>query len=161
MLKLIEQGDYTALNIFIATRAIIILACWLFTSMSCIIDMWSGVSTAKALGEKVSSKGYRRTIAKIGEYVKVLIFALMFDMLGMLLPFYSLPFASMVCAIAILGIECSSVIENSRRKKSHAAEVPEMVKRIVKAATAEQGQQVLNKILELTTKTECANESAT
>ena len=64
------------------------------------------------------------------------------------LSFYVLPFTTILCTIAIICIEGKSVIENSHRKQAHAAEVPNMVKQIVEAATSEQGADVLKKIIE-------------
>ena len=152
MLELIELKDYDALTFYITVRVCITLVCWFFVMCACLIDFWSGTSTAKALGESLHSHGLRRTIVKIGEYWRVLIFTLMFDMLGALLPFYSLPFATMLCAIGIICIEARSVIENSQRKHSHAAEVPDMVKQIVEAATSEQGAEVLSTISDMLSK---------
>ena len=152
MLELIELRDYNALTFYITVRVCITLVCWFFVMCACLVDFWSGTSTAKALGESLHSHGLRRTIVKIGEYWRVLIFTLMFDMLGALLPFYSLPFATMLCAIGIICIEARSVIENSQRKHSHAAEVPDMVKKIVEAATSEQGAEVLSAISDMLSK---------
>lgn len=147
MLELIETRNYDALIFFIAVRVIIILICWAFMTISCIVDFWSGTTTAKALGEKLQSHGFRRTIIKIGDYVRVLCFALMFDALGSLLPFYAIPFGTILCTIAIICIEGKSVIENSRRKKAHAADIPDIVKQIVQATTAKQGSEIIDKLI--------------
>lgn len=147
MLELIETKDYEALAFFIAIRVIIILICWVFMTLSCIVDFWSGTTTAKALGEKLQSHGFRRTIIKIGDYVRVLCFALMFDALGSLLPFYAIPFGTILCTVAIICIEGKSVIENSRRKKAHAADIPDIVKQIVQATTAKQGSEIIDKLI--------------
>ena len=147
MLELIEAKDLEALTFFIAVRAVIIVICWIFSIIACIVDFWSGTLTAKILGEKLMSHGFRRTIIKIGDYARVLMFALMVDALGSLLSFYILPFATMLCALAILCIEGKSVLENSKRRKAHAGDVPDMIKQIIQAATAEQGNEVLNKII--------------
>ena len=147
MLELIETKDYEALTFFIAVRVIIILICWVFMTLSCIVDFWSGTTTAKALGEKLQSHGFRRTIIKIGDYVRVLCFALMFDALGSLLPFYAIPFGTILCTVAIICIEGKSVIENSRRKKAHAADIPDIVKQIVQATTVKQGSEIIDKLI--------------
>lgn len=152
MLELIELKDFSALAFYITVRVCITLVCWFFAMCACLVDFWSGTSTAKALGESLHSHGLRRTIVKIGEYWRVLIFALMFDILGALLPFYSLPFATILGTIAIICIEGRSVVENSHRKQAHAAEVPGMVKDIVEATTSEQGAQVLKAITEVLSK---------
>ena len=148
MLELIEHKNIDGLIFYTSIRICITLVCWFFVICSCLVDFWSGTSTAKALGENLQSHGFRRTVIKIGDYWRVLIFALMFDILGAFLPFYVLPFSTILCTIAIICIEGRSVIENSSRKKAHAAEVPDMVRQIVEAATSEQGTEVLKKIAE-------------
>ena len=153
MLDFIETRDIDGLLFYAVIRICITLVCWFFVICSCLVDFWSGTNTAKALGESLQSHGFRRTIIKIGDYWRVLIFALMFDILGAFLPFYVLPFTTILCTISIICIEGKSVIENSGRKKAHAAEVPDMVKAIVEAATSEQGAEVLNKIAEGLSKT--------
>lgn len=149
MLELIEAKDLEALMFFITVRVVIIIICWIFSTIACIVDFWSGTLTAKILGEKLMSHGFRRTIVKIGDYARVLMFAFMVDVLGSLLSFYILPFATMLCALAILCIEGKSVLENSKRRKTHAADVPDIVKKIVQAATAEQGHEILNEITKI------------
>ena len=95
------------------------------------------------------SHGFRRTITKISSYWQVLIFALMFDILGAFLSFYYLPFLTMVSTLAIIIIEGRSVIENSQRKKSHAAQIPEVVADIIKAATSEDADKAYKRIVQL------------
>lgn len=146
MLELIEQKNFDGLVFYIAVRIVIVLICWIFTVVANLIDFWSGTTTAKALGEGLMSHGFRRTVVKVGDYVRVMLFALMFDMLGSLLSFYVIPFATILCTIAILWIEGKSVVENSRRKKAHAADVPEIVKQIVQCATTEKGLEIFNKL---------------
>lgn len=149
MLELIEAKNIDALMFFIAIRVGIILICWIFMILSSIVDFWSGTTTAKALGQALMSHGFRKTITKIGDYVRLMLFALMFDILGSLLSFYIIPFATILCTIAVIYIEGKSVVENSKRKKAHAADVPDIVKKIVQAATAEQGHKILNEITKI------------
>ncbi len=152
MLELIELKQFDALAFYVIVRVCITLVCWFFVMCACLVDFWSGTSTAKVLGESLHSHGFRRTVVKIGEYWKVLLFTLMFDILGALLPFYSIPFATVLCAIAIVCIEGRSVLENSKRKKAHAAEVPDMVKQIIEATTSEQGKETLDAIANMLSK---------
>ena len=149
MLELIEAKNIDALMFFIAIRVGIILVCWFFMVVSSIVDFWSGITTAKALGQALMSHGFRRTITKIGDYVRLMLFALMFDVLGSLLSFYIVPFATILCTVAIIYIEGKSVVENSKRKKAHAAEVPDIVRKIVQAATVEQGHEIFNEIAKI------------
>lgn len=147
MLELIELKDADALVFYVLIRICITLICWSFVIFACLVDFWSGTSTARAIGEKLQSSGFRRTITKIGDYWRVLIFTLMFDILGSFLSFYVLPFTTILCSVAIICIEAKSVIENSARKKSHVAELPDMIGNIVNATTSEQGAEVLNMII--------------
>ena len=158
MLELIEAKNIDALMFFIAIRVGIILVCWFFMVVSSIVDFWSGTTTAKALGQALMSHGFRRTVTKIGDYVRLMLFALMFDILGSLLSFYIIPFATVLCTVAIIYIEGKSVVENSKRKKAHAAEVPDIVKQIVQATTAEQGHEILNEITKIISLNDKKNE---
>ena len=88
-----------------------------------------------------------RWATKVVDYYRVLSFGLLFDLIGSFFDFYAMPFVSVLGALAVIAIECLSVIENSRRKKSHAADVPEMVKKIVQCATTDDGQKVLDMIV--------------
>lgn len=146
MLELINAKDVDGLLFFIAIRVGIILICWIFMVLGCIIDFWSGTTTAKALGQPLMSHGFRRTVTKIGDYVRLMLFALMFDMLGSLFSFYKIPVATILCTIAIIYIEGKSVVENSKRKKAHAADVPEVVKQMAQADNVEKILELLKKI---------------
>lgn len=149
MLELIETHQYDHLVYYIMVRAVIVLVCWIFMAASNIVDFFSGINTARALGQKLKSHAFRRTITKIRDYAQIMLFALMFDALGSLLPFYAVPFATMLCTLAVMCIEGKSVIENSRRKKAHAGEIPDILRQIVEATTQEQGKDILKRIAEL------------
>ena len=146
MLELIEAKNIDALMFFIAIRVGIILVCWFFMVVSSIVDFWSGTTTAKALGQALMSHGFRRTVTKIGDYVRLMLFALMFDILGSLLSFYIVPFATILCTIAVIYIEGKSVVENSKRKKAHAADVPDKVKKIVQAVSQKDAEIILEQL---------------
>lgn len=146
MFELIEQRNMEAIACYLIVRMAIVMICWTFVFFANILDFWSGRDTAKALGEPIDSKGYRRTFVKIGEYYRVLIFLLLFDLIGSLFEFYKLPFATLLGSVAVIAIELKSVIENSRRKKSHSAEIPEIIKEIVQCTTTAKGEEILKRI---------------
>lgn len=146
MFELLEKQDMEAIVNYLLIRMAIVLICWAFVFVANFVDFWSGRDTAKAIGEHIDSKGYRRTFVKIGDYYRVLIFALLFDLIGSLFTFYKLPFASILGSISVIAIELASVLENSKRKKSHAAEIPTIVKRIIQCATAKEGEKILDEI---------------
>lgn len=149
MFEIIQSGDYHALGEYVVIRISITLVCWLFMVLATLFDFWSGISTARSLNEPLMSHGFRRTITKISDYWRVLLFALMFDILGAFLSFYYLPFLTMLCTLAIIIIEARSVIENSNRKRSHAAQVPGVVEDIVKAITEEEAKAAVKNIIHL------------
>ena len=135
-----------AIACYLIVRLAIIMICWTFVFIANIIDFWSGRDTAKALGEPIDSKGYRRTFVKIGDYYRVLMFLLLFDLIGSLFEFYKLPFATLLGSVAVIAIELKSVIENSRRKKSHSAEIPQIIKEIIQCSTTAKGEEILKRI---------------
>lgn len=147
MFDLIQSGDLHGLVGYVMIRVSITLVCWGFMIAACLIDFWSGISTARALHEPLMSHGFRRTFVKIGEYWRVMLFALLFDILGAFLSFYYLPFATMLCTASVLFIEGRSVIENSRRKKSSAADVVEVSRKIAEATTNDEVKAVIADII--------------
>ena len=147
MFDLIQSGDLHGLGGYVMIRVSITLVCWGFMIAACLIDFWSGISTARALHEPLMSHGFRRTFVKIREYWRVMLFALLFDILGAFLSFYYLPFATMLCTASVLFIEGRSVIENSRRKKSSAADVVEVSRKIAEATTKDEVKAVITDII--------------
>lgn len=146
MLEYITAENWSALQNDIVLRIAIILVCWGMMVASSFIDLWSGVDAAKACGEKIQSNGLRRTVSKLGDYFRIELFFLMFDGLGSLISWYELPYASMVGALAIILIEGKSVVENSRKKKSSAANIPDIIKTIVNASNVDQAKAIINQL---------------
>lgn len=146
MFELIEDRNMEAIACYLIVRMAIVLICWAFVFCANILDFWSGRDTARALGEAIDSKGYRRTFVKIGDYYRVLMFLLLFDLIGTLFEFYKLPFATILGSVSVIAIELKSVIENSRRKKSHSAEIPEIIKEIIQCSTTSKGEEILKRI---------------
>lgn len=146
MYELLKMHDMEAVIDHLVGGFIVILICWTFVLLANILDFCSGRNTARALGEKIDSKGARRTFTKVVDYYRVLSFGLLFDLIGSFFYFYAMPFVSVLGALAVISIECLSVIENSRRKKSRAADVPEMVKKIIDCDTVDKAKQILEGI---------------
>lgn len=111
MLELIQQEDWHGLTVYVAVRVAIVLICWVFLAMATFIDMYYGRKAAKAAGEGLRSRKYRRTFNKIGDYIRVMVFALMFDFLAGLFTWYVAPFATVVYTISAVLIEFISVRE--------------------------------------------------
>lgn len=143
-----EQLDLDIVNRytrdFIVVYVALIIFTWLCNVLAVLIDLWSGIEKAKAKGEEISSGGLRRTITKISDYWKVQAFGLMVDAFGSL--FYACPIASMLVGLGILIIEARSVIENLREKKASAAELPNILAKIITAKNKEQAMRILESI---------------
>lgn len=125
---------------------IILFICSLLPVFAALFDLWTGIDAAKANKERISSHALRRTVSKIVDYLRVIIFGLFIDVLGLFFPWYILPYCVIVCTLGILLIEGKSVIENLRRKKSHAAEVLDAVQEIIKAATEKDAEKIIEQL---------------
>ena len=117
--------------------------------MAVCMDLWAGVDSARARGEKINSGGFRRTIGKLGDYWRIQVMALIFDMIGSCIPWYEYPYASMIVTAAIVLIEGRSVWENERAKKGNVAKLPAAIRDIINCTTAKSAEELLKKIKEL------------
>ena len=124
----------------------IVLALWILMFIAVLVDLWSGIEKAKARNEYVDSGGFRRTFTKMGEYWRVLAMLLLVDIIGNICPWYSFPFASVLGTIAVIAIELRAVIENLRAKHSSAADIPEMIKRIIQCTDREKASELFEEI---------------
>ena len=79
---------------------------------------------------------------------------MLIDVLGLFFPWYSMPYAVLVITLGILCIEGRSVIENSRKKKSSAGEVLDIVTNIVECATKQDAEKLIRLIKEKSEKQE-------
>lgn len=68
------------------------------------------------------------------------------DTVGILFPFWAWPYLSIVACLSIIGIETKSVIEHAKKRKSHIAEIPGMVKDIIDCATEHEALDLLTRI---------------
>lgn len=146
MLHLIENGDMEAIKQYVIIRIAIILVCWVFVAVAVAVDFVSGRKTAKALGKPITSRGYRRSVTKLADYYKIMLFAIMGDIIGCLFDFYIVPFMTLMFVLAILFIEGKSLMEHSRERKTAAAEIPDIVKQIIQCSTSAKGQEILELI---------------
>lgn len=124
------------------------LLCWALTVGAILVDLWDGVYTARKLGEKLRSHKFRRTVQKMGEYWRVLLFGFAADTLGVMLPWWGLPYVTMCMAAALVVVEAKSVFEHFRRRKSCLAELPSLVSQIVECAAEKDAVRLLAAIRE-------------
>lgn len=124
----------------------IIFMCCVLVIVACFIDLWTGIDAARKNKEKIRSKALRRTITKILDYLRVIIFAVLIDVLGLTFPWYIIPYCAIVCTLGILIIEGKSVLENFNKKKSSAAQVAEMAEKIVECFDNETAEKIIKVI---------------
>lgn len=153
MFEIIINNDWDGLLIRLIIWAIVIIIAWIGMAVACFVDMWSGVTTARALGEKVHSHRLRETFQKIKDYAGVLLPFMFIDIIGSLFSFYFLPFFQILISAGSILIEGWSVLENKKRKKSHAALIPELAKEIVHCAREKDAEAIIETIQNISEKT--------
>ncbi len=124
----------------------VVLILWSLMIVAVLVDLWSGIEKAKARKEYVNSGGFRRTFAKVGEYWRVLAMLLLVDIIGNIFPWYSFPFASVLGTVAVIAIEFRSVIENLQEKHSAAAQIPDMIGRIIRCKDPARAAELLQEV---------------
>lgn len=126
----------------------IIFVCLVLIVAACLIDMWTGIDAARANKEKICSRPLRKTGTKIVDYYRLVMFFILIDILGLCFPWYTLPYGAVIGTAGVLFVEGFSVVENLRKKKSHAAEVADIAAKIVECLTPEEAQKLIKKIKE-------------
>lgn len=124
----------------------IIFMCCIITIAACFIDLWTGIDAARKNKETIKSKALRRTVAKIIDYLRVIMFAVLIDVLGLSFPWYAIPYCAVVCALGILIIEGKSVLENFNKKKSAAAKVVDVIETIINCTDNETAEKIIKAI---------------
>lgn len=137
-LKFIEQD--------IRGGIVIIFTCSILICIASLIDMWTGIDAARANKEKIRSKPLRKTGVKIVDYFRLIIIFVLIDILGLCFPWYNLPYGAIIGTAGVLFVEGFSVVENLRRKRSHAAEVADVAAKIVKCLTTEDAEKIIKMI---------------
>lgn len=126
----------------------IIFICLILICSVCMLDLWTGIDAARANRERICSRPLRKTGTKIVDYFRLLLFFIMIDILGLCFPWYNLPYGAIIGTLGVLIVEGLSVIENFKKKKSHAAEVADLAMRITECATPEEAQKIIKMIKE-------------
>ena len=124
----------------------IIFMCCILVIIACFIDLWTGIDAARKNKEQIRSKALRRTVAKILDYLRVVVFAVLIDVLGLTFPWYVIPYCAIICTLGILIIEGKSVLENFKKKKSCAADIVEVVETIINCTDNETAEKIIKAI---------------
>lgn len=96
-----------------------------------VADLLYAISAAKRLGEPVRSHKLRKTMQKILMYWGFQIVTVILGTIGLLFPWYNLPYLTILATLAIGIIEVKSFIECWRRRKDNMAKIPETVQEII------------------------------
>ena len=124
----------------------LIFICCVLVVLACLIDLWTGVDAARKNREKIKSRILRRTVAKILDYLRVVVFGVLIDILGLAFPWYAIPYAALVVTLGILLIEGKSVIENYHKSRSSAAKVVDMISTIIDCADNDTAEKIIRAI---------------
>lgn len=122
----------------------IIFICCILIVIAVLLDLDTGVRAARKNKEKIKSHMLRRTVTKILDYLRVLLFGVIIDILGLAFPWYSIPYCAIVVTLGEVLIEGKSVLENYQKTKSAASEIPDMLMKIIKASSKAEAQKILD-----------------
>lgn len=124
----------------------VIFGCCVFIIVAVLLDLDTGVKAARKNKERIYSHRLRRTVTKILDYLRVLLFGVMIDLLGLAFPWYAVPYCAILVTLGVVLIEAKSVLENYRKMKSAAAVLPTIIADIVDCATEEKAQKIIELI---------------
>ncbi|MFV0419331.1 MAG: phage holin family protein [Dysgonomonas sp.] len=88
---------------------------WLLVAIAISLDLISGWRKAKIRNEARTSFGLRRTVTKFVLYYALMLFAFMFDCIGMF--FFSDPYVTLIGAAFLIFIEGKSILERAHDKE--------------------------------------------
>lgn len=120
------------------------------STAACLIDLFSGVTTARYLGERLRSHRFRDTIFKITLYWAAQILSLLAGLiLALSTTLYNFPYLSALITLGILIVEGKSVCEHARRRRHGLAKVPEAIIDLARYAniTEAETRQIIAAIL--------------
>lgn len=124
----------------------IIFICCVLVVVACLIDLWTGIDAARKSKETIRSRILRRTVNKIVDYLRVVIFGILIDVLGLCFPWYAIPYCAIVVTLGILLIEGKSVIENFRKSRSSAARVVDVIEHIIECGDSDTAERIIRAI---------------
>lgn len=129
---------YLFLGIFLGVCILVITAI--------LLDLWDGVHTARKTNQRVHSHKLRVTIGKMSEYWRFIMIGFLMDCLGVVFSFYILPFVALVFGAGLIAVEAKSMFEHANRRKSHTAELPDIVSSIISAVDKKDAHRILERI---------------
>ena len=117
------------------------------------LDLWDGVHTAKVTNQRVHSHKLRVTIAKMSEYFRFILIGFLVDCIGFLFSPYTLPFVAVLFGVGLIIVEAKSMFEHANRRKSHAMQLPDIIRSIVECAHDKDAKKLVEQIQNLNAPT--------
>lgn len=111
-----------------------------------LLDLSTGLRAAKATKDKIRSNILRRTVTKILDYYHFLVAGIVIDVTGLAFDFYKVPYGAILVTLAVAGIELVSMYENFKKAKSAAAEIPQMIEKIIEAKNEKDASELFEAI---------------
>ena len=111
-----------------------------------LIDLTTGIEAAKKCKEKIRSRILRRTVSKVIDYYRLLFFGIIIDVLGLAFTWYHIPYCAVLVTVGVVLIECKSVLENYKKMKSAAKELPDVVRQIIETVTDKNAEKAIELI---------------
>lgn len=136
------QFEIEKAKIFLA----VFLAVCLMVIAAIMLDLWDGVHTARKTNQRVHSHKLRVTIDKMSEYFRFMLIGFLVDCIGIFFGFYALPFVGMLFGAGLIGVEMKSMFEHASQRKSHTASLPDIIERIIAAASRRDAERILRSL---------------
>ena len=111
------------------------------------LDLWDGVYTARALGNKVHSHKLRVTVEKMSEYWRFVMIGFLVDCMGLLFSWYGLPYLTLLFCAGLVGVEIKSMFEHAKKRKTSTTELAAIIGKIVECATEKDAKRILTQII--------------
>lgn len=123
------MGDYSLHHL--AWHLLIVAVCIVITGVFSIADTISGIYTAKKTGEKLRSHRLKKTFEKMMIYWFFQTLVAIVGVIFSLMPWYNLPYMSIILAVSICLTEMYSMWEHSKRRRDGVAKIPETMQELI------------------------------
>lgn len=124
----------------------IMFICAIAIVVMVLLDLSTGLRAAKATKDKIRSNILRRTVTKILDYYHFLIAGIVIDVTGLAFDFYKVPYGAILVTLAVAGIELVSMYENFKKAKSAAAEIPQIIEKIIETKNEKDASELFEAI---------------
>lgn len=143
-----------AMTIKLIAHGGVLLICSLIVLAFCFVDLWDGVRTAHAVGDKIRSHKLRKTLGKFLYYWAFILCGNLIDLLGVGFTWWAMPYITMLLTAVVGVIEMHSLIEHAHRRKDAASKIDDVLRQIISASTSAEAKELLPRITAIINATE-------